>query len=255
MPLSSKKHNRKRRDNAVKKAKGKIVRWIKAKMKLAGAKGLVFGLSGGIDSAAVAALAKQAAGKNALALILPCHSSVKDVKDAMRVARALGVKTNTINLCRIYDALIKVLPKAARLAQGNLKPRLRMLILYYFANKLNYLVAGTGNKSEISVGYFTKYGDGGVDILPIGNLYKYQVRALAEELGIPKDIIYRPPTAGLWHGQTDEGEMGITYKRLDRILAALERGKKIGTKTEMKIIEKRIRQGRHKNAMPEICKA
>ncbi|MCK4307002.1 NAD(+) synthase, partial [candidate division WOR-3 bacterium] len=107
---------------------------------------------------------------------------------------------------------------------ANLKPRLRMLILYYFANKLNYLVAGTGNKSELTVGYFTKYGDGGVDILPLGGLLKTQVIELAKELKIPQKIIEKVPSADLWKGQTDEGELGISYAELDKIILAIESG-------------------------------
>jgi NAD+ synthase len=99
-----------------------------------------------------------------------------------------------------------------------------MATLYYFANKLSYMVVGTGNKTELMVGYFTKYGDGGVDILPLGHLYKRQVRALAAELGVPDPIITKPPSAGLWSGQTDEQEMGITYEELDATLEAIESG-------------------------------
>ena len=175
------------------------------------AKGIVMGLSGGVDSCVVAALAKKAVGRNRLlALILPCGSHVSDLADATAMARKFKIKTETIDLTGVYSNLLKILPSAKGLAKNNLKPRLRMLVLYYFANKLNYLVCGTGNKSELMVGYFTKHGDGGVDILPIGGLLKKQVRALAEELGIPGNIINKPPSAGLWHGQTDEGEMGIT---------------------------------------------
>ena len=105
------------------------------------------------------------------------------------------------------------------LARANLRPRLRMASLYYFANRLNYLVVGTGNRSELEVGYFTKYGDGGVDLLPLGALLKRQVRALAAHLGVPAPIIEKPPSAGLWEGQTDEGEMGFSYADLDRYLA------------------------------------
>jgi NAD+ synthase len=125
-----------------------------------------------------------------------------------------------------YKCLRRILPPADRKAKGNLKARLRMLVIYYFANKFNYLVAGTGNKSELLMGYFTKYGDGAVDFLPLGGLLKREVRLLAEAAGIPSRIINKPPTAGLWQGQTDESEMGISYKELDDILFNLERGRK-----------------------------
>jgi len=197
----------------------KLVNWIKKTVAKSKAKGIVIGVSGGIDSAVVAALCKKALGENrVLALILPCHSHKKDLSHAKLFINWLGIPQKQVQLTKTYDALLKTLPKGNKLAKSNLKPRLRMLALYYFANTRNYLVAGTGNKSELTVGYFTKYGDGGVDILPIGRLLKCQVYKLAKELSIPDEIILKTPTAGLWPGQTDEGEMGITYKELDKIL-------------------------------------
>lgn len=235
--------------------KAKIIRWIKNEVKKSGAKGIVMGLSGGVDSCAVASLAKEAAGKNrVLALMMPCHSQPGDLKDAKLVARKLGVKTKILDLSRIYDDLIRILPKAGKLAKANLRPRLRMAILYYFANKLNYLVCGTGNKSEIQVGYFTKHGDGATDILPIGDLYKKEVRKLAKELGIPQHIITKPPTAGLWPGQTDEGEIGITYNELDDILGRLEKGKRqIYSRAKVEKVRKMIRISEHKRQGPKVC--
>ena len=135
------------------------------------------------------------------------------------------------------------------MAYANLKPRLRMCALYYFAQKLNYLVAGTGNKSELVVGYFTKYGDGGVDILPLVGLLKTEVRQLAKELKIPREIIEKTPSAGLWHGQTDEGEMGITYEELDRIIVAIGRKKIKGiSKAKLSKVKKMMRGSLHKRA-------
>ncbi|MBM3252037.1 MAG: NAD+ synthase, partial [Candidatus Omnitrophica bacterium] len=193
----------------------KIIRWIKSQVKRAKAKGLVMGISGGVDSSVVAVLAKKSVGVNLLCLILPCHSLRQDLEDAKSIARKFRLNTKTVDLTKIYDNFIKILPDADAKIKGNLKARLRMVTLYYFANKLNYLVAGTGNKSELYAGYFTKYGDAGVDILPIADIYKSQVRSLANSLGIPERIIAKPPSAGLWQGQTDEGEMGITYDDLD----------------------------------------
>ena len=146
------------------------------------------------------------------------------------------------------------MPKASNLAKANLKPRLRMLVLYYFANKLNYLVCGTGNKSEIMAGYFTKHGDGATDILPIGDLLKKEVRKLAKELGIPEHIITKPPTAGLWPGQTDEGEMGITYPELDDILERLEnKRKQVLPKKKVDKVKEMIKSSEHKRQGPKIC--
>ena len=235
--------------------KKKIVNWIKKQVKQAKTKGIVMGLSGGVDSALVASLAKEAVGrKRLLALILPCHSQYQDLEDARMVAKKLKIKTRTVDLSRIYDNLIKILPRAGNLAKSNLKPRLRMSVLYYFANKLNYLVSGTGNKSEIMVGYFTKHGDGATDILPIGDLLKRQVRSLARELKIPNRIITKAPTAGLWPGQTDEGEMGITYAELDDILERLEKkNKQVLSKEKVKKVKAMIKKSEHKRQGPKIC--
>jgi NAD+ synthase len=125
-----------------------------------------------------------------------------------------------------YDEILRFMPgksmlpheNGSELAKANLKPRLRMASLYFVANTMNYLVAGTGNRSELLVGYFTKYGDGGVDLLPLGGLVKSEVRRLARELGVPERIITKPPSAGLWDGQTDETEMGFTYEALELYL-------------------------------------
>jgi len=213
------------------------------------------GLSGGIDSCVVASLAKKAVGRDRLlALLLPCESHASDLADAMAMARKFKIKTKTIDLSGAYNNLLKILPPSKGLAKNNLKPRLRMLVLYYFANKLNYLVCGTGNKSELMVGYFTKHGDGGVDILPIGGLFKKQVRALAEELGIPGNIINKPPSAGLWHGQTDEGEMGITYNELDDILERMaDERKQFFPKNKVDKVRKMAKGSEHKRFGPRVC--
>lgn len=235
--------------------KGKIISWIRKQIKASGAKGIVLGLSGGIDSAVVAALCCKAAGRsNVLALFLPCNSILRDLKDAKVVARALKLKTKLIDLSLVYGTFIKILPAGNNLAKANLKPRLRMATLYYFANKLNYLVCGTGNKSEISVGYFTKYGDGGADILPIAGLLKRQVRALAGELNIPEQIIFKAPTAGLWQGQTDEGEMGITYNELDDILMRFEKKiRQVAPLTKVRRVKKMIIKSAHKRSNAAAC--
>lgn len=227
----------------------KIVKWIKKKVKEANACGCVVGLSGGIDSAVVAALCKKAVGKNLLCLILPCQSAKFDVDDAIFLAKKFKLKTRIIDLSPTYIRLLKSLPNGTnKIAKANIIPRLRMTTLYYFANLLNYLVVGTGNKSEISVGYFTKYGDGGVDILPLGNFYKSEVKQLAYELNIPEKIIQKIPTAGLWKGQTDEGEMGFTYDELEKVLRSYEKSRKIPRGK----IGKMLKNSEHKRKMPEI---
>ncbi len=237
-----------------KKLKRNLVGWIKAKVKDAKAQGVVVGLSGGLDSAVVAALSKEALGKNkVLALLMPCQSAPADLSDAQILAKKIGLKTKLVDLTSTYNHLLKKLPGANLLARANLKPRLRMMILYYYANRLNCLVAGTGNKCELKMGYFTKHGDGGVDFLPLGNLYKSEVLTLAKLIGIPQRIIEKTPSAGLWKGQTDEGEMGITYSELEKILADLEKGKRLRS-GKAKEIKKMVEKGEHKLKMPDIFK-
>jgi NAD+ synthase len=202
----------------------KLVEWLKEKAGTAGAKGAVFGMSGGIDSSVVAALCIRAFPKASLGLIMPCHSNDEDRKHAELVSKAFAVPSRLVPLDSILDEYLKVLPDfkvdapQKRLAQANAKARLRMVTLYYAANELDYLVVGSGNRSELTVGYFTKYGDSGVDLLPLGNLVKEQVKELAQYLKVPQVVIDKPPTAGLWPGQTDEGEMGFTYEVLDNYI-------------------------------------
>jgi len=198
-------------------------RWIRSQVERAGSEGVVVGLSGGIDSSVVAALAQHALGPNMLGVLMPCNSDPQDAEHARLLADAFGIETVEIDLAAAWEGFKRSLPAGSGLANANLKPRLRMTALFYVANSRGYLVAGTGNKTEFMIGYFTKYGDGGVDIMPLAGLYKFEVRELARELGVPAPIIEKPPSAGLWDGQTDEGEIGMTYAELDAILQALER--------------------------------
>ncbi|MFH2138211.1 MAG: NAD+ synthase [Candidatus Omnitrophota bacterium] len=233
----------------------KLVEWIRKKVKEANAKGVVFGLSGGIDSAVIAGLVKKAVGNNHLALILPCHSSKHAASDARKVIKKFKLKSKAVDLTKVYDGFKKALPKGNKMADANIKPRLRMITLYHIANSLNYIVAGTGNKSELLVGYYTKHGDGGVDILPIADLFKAQVVELANQLGVPKEIISKPPSADLWHGQTDEEEMGVKYSDLDMILAAMTSGKKVEASQEkIAKVKKMNKLSEHKRNLPEIFK-
>lgn len=230
-----------------------ISNWIKSEVNEAGAEGVVLGLSGGVDSSVVTALSKKAMGERVLGLIMPCESESIDEEYALLIASHLKLKTERVVLDSIYHKFIEILPHGNKLALANLKPRLRMIVLYYFANTLNYLVAGTGNRSEIKVGYFTKYGDGGVDILPIGGLLKSEVRELARELGIPGEIIERVPSSGLWLGQTDEGELGISYDELDRAILAFESGKREGLDSlTLAKVESLMKESSHKRLPPKI---
>ena len=231
----------------------KLTQWIKEQVLEAKKTGALVGLSGGIDSAVVAVLCKRAFPDTTLAAIMPCHSNKMDVVHAYKVSMKFRIRTELIELEPVYDSLLKIFPQDEnchahdKLAQANIKPRLRMISLYYLAAQLDYLVAGTGNRSEIAIGYYTKYGDGGVDILPLGNLVKRQVKELAAYLEIPREIINKPPSAGLWEGQTDEGEMGLTYNELDRYLTTGEANAIVKTK-----IETMAAVSAHKRAMPQI---
>ena len=231
-----------------------ISQWLRAKVLAAGTQGLVVGLSGGVDSAVTAALAKRALGDQVLGVLMPCQSSSIDSEYARMAAHTFDIETITVDLGPVFDLLIGRLPPADRMPVANIKPRLRMTVLYYLAAARNYLVAGTGNKSELMIGYFTKYGDGGVDLEPLGELYKWQVWELARTLGVPQAIIDRPPTAGLWDSQTDEGEMGLTYTLLDSTLALLEAGEmgkaNVAALTRVKGM---IAATEHKRQMPPAC--
>ncbi len=232
---------------------GKLSDWIKDKVLDAGRKGTVLGISGGIDSSVVGALCIKAFPKNTLGLIMPCHSIAKDKEHAENVAKKFSIPTKTVALDDIYDAYLKILPdfepepSLTRLAQANLKARLRMITLYYTANQMKYLVIGSGNRSELTVGYFTKHGDSGVDILPLGNLVKREVRELAKFLKIPQDIIDKAPSAGLWAGQTDEGEMGFSYEALDNYILTGKAPEEL-----KKRIEVMRAASAHKSATPPI---
>jgi len=241
-----------------------MAEWLRARVHEAGARGIVLGLSGGIDSAVVARLAQMACPDCVMAVIMPADSDPQDAADAKLVAEAFDLPVMTIDLARPLDALFVQTQQAlgtwppgsapdderlAKMARANLKPRLRMTTLYYVANRLNYIVAGTGNRTEIAIGYYTKYGDGGVDVLPLGAMVKSQVRALARELGVPAPVIEKPPSAGLWAGQTDEGEMGFTYAELEHYL--LRGPDAVAPATVMKI-ERLARASEHKRHLPPV---
>jgi len=233
----------------------RISDWIREKVEEAGAEGIVLGMSGGVDSSVLAVLAKRAMGDRMLGLIMPCYSDPPDVEHARLVAAKFDIETEYVDLTPVFDRSLETLPPGDRIAVGNLKPRLRMIVLYYFANSRHYLVAGAGNMSEITVGYTTKYGDSGVDLLPLGDLLKSQVRELARELGIPEEIIAKPPSAGLWEGQTDEGEMGITYEELDKAILAIESGDASGCdERTLARVREMMAASAHKRVPIPVCR-
>jgi NAD+ synthase len=240
-----------------------IVSWLRHRATAATARGFVVGLSGGIDSAVVARLCQLATPGQVAGVIMPCRSDPQDEADAGLVADAFSIPVIRVDLESVAEVLLidagaalDALPRelrpeadsgAARVARGNVAPRLRMTTLYYVANSLNYLVAGTGNRSELTIGYFTKYGDGGVDVLPIGHLLKSQVRTLAKELRVPQAIIEKVPSAGLWLGQTDEAEMGFSYADLERYLTDGPEG--VSPALALRL-ERTIRASEHKRSVP-----
>lgn len=242
----------------------RIVAWLRERAEAAGARGFVFGLSGGIDSAVVARLCQLATPSRVLGVLLPCYSHPQDEEDARLVATAFNIPVARVDLGPTFDAITEALHHAVKglpthvdsvdikqqLPEANTKPRLRMTSLYFLANSLSYLVAGTGNRSEITLGYYTKYGDGGVDLLPIGGLLKSEVRALGRELGVPERVIEKPPTAGLWVGQTDEAEMGFSYDVLEKYLT--EGPKAVPAEVAARI-ERLQKVSDHKRAMPPVA--
>ncbi|UCB43504.1 MAG: NAD(+) synthase [Dehalococcoidales bacterium] len=231
----------------------RLVDWIRDKVVEARCRGTVLGLSGGVDSAVVAVLCKRAFPESTLAVMMPCHSVPQDEEHSRLVVDKFSIPTRLVVLDNVYDALSELLPdekkspEAMHLARSNLKVRLRMIILYYLANQLQYLVVGSSNRSELTVGYFTKYGDGGIDIAPLGNLVKAQVRDMAMSLDIPREIIDKPPSAGLWPGQTDEAELGLSYEEIDRYLLTGEASVKVREK-----IETKMATGHHKRQPPML---
>lgn len=207
-----------------KKVEGEILEFIRRTVNEADAKGAVIGLSGGIDSSVTANLCVRALGnRNVLGVIMPTgFTPTEDVADARDLAKTLGIETKCIEIDPIVNAFLESIPvKANHIVQGNLRARTRMSILYFLANHLKYLVAGTGDKSESLIGYFTKYGDGGVDFLPVGHLYKTEVRELGAYLGLPPRITKKPSSPQLWKGQKATDEIPADYDVLDPLLKGL----------------------------------
>lgn len=232
-----------------------IEQWIREHVDSAGVNGIAVGLSGGIDSAVVATLAARALGpERVTGVIMPAHSQQEDIEDARLLANQIGLTPTEVDLAEPFDAMVRTLPTGSDLAVANIKPRLRMITLYHIANTNRLIVVGTGNRTELMVGYFTKYGDGGVDLLPLGSLYKNQVRELARGIGVPESIITRPPSAGLWAGQTDEDEIGITYEELDAILDALERNADLSgfDPATVERVRTMVAGSSHKRSMPPV---
>ena len=246
----------------------KLVAFIKRKVRGAGCEGAVIGLSGGMDSSVVATLCKKALRKiNVLGISMPEVGITypRDVADARDVSNKLGIRFKVVDITPVLWGIRKNLfdfRDKARIPAANIRPRVRMTIIYYYANLLNRLVVGSSNRSELLAGYFTKHGDNAADLMPLGCLYKTQVRQLAAHLKVPKRIIEKVPSAGLWRGQTDERELGLAYEKLDMIYAGLDLALKpdsiadaagVGIEDVNRFIEREQRMA-HKLSMPEIPK-
>ncbi len=232
-----------------------LVNWLREKVKEAGARGVVIGVSGGVDSAVAAVLAQKAFPDNCMALVLPCESSTDDLVHSQLLLDKFNIPYRVVELDNVYQLLvtqlesyIKLDGSKRRLLRANLKPRLRMTTLYYSAQARSYLVLGTTNKSEITVGYSTKHGDSGVDLQILGDLLKREVLELANYLRVPSVIINKTPSGGLWAGQTDEEEMGIGYEQLDDYIEYNR-----GEPGVINHIERLNQISQHKREMPPIA--
>ena len=248
-----------------KEASTVIKDFIKTYVENSGCKGVVIGLSGGVDSAVTALLCQDVLGKNKTnCLFLPDETTpTTDFKHHELLVKKFNLSCKTVDITHIVrQFMTNCIVEPDKYALANVKARTRMVLLYEYANMVGSLVCGTSNKSELLVGYYTKYGDGGVDIFPIGDLYKTQVYELAKHLKIPKEIVSKPPTAGLWHGQFDEKELKLSYNKLDQILTGLERKidlndivKLVGVKlSDVKRVKNMRVKTQHKRRSPLIPK-
>lgn len=232
-----------------------LVNWLQERVKEAGASGVVLGVSGGLDSAVAAVIAKKAFGGNCMTLLLPCESNITDLMHSQILVEKFHLPYRVVDLDNAYNLLLtkfesylKLDGAKGKLLRANIKPRLRMMALYYSAQARNYLVLGTSNKSELAVGYSTKHGDIGVDLQLLGDLLKREVYELARYLSVPRAIIEKAPSGGLWPGQTDEEEMGLTYEELDNFLDRQPVDSEVAEK-----IERLIARNHHKTVPPPLA--
>lgn len=236
--------------------------FIHDRVRSAGFSRAVVGVSGGVDSSLSAFLAARALGpEHVLALRLPYETSTEEsLEDAQEVIDTTGVESKTFSITSAVESILSDLPEAGKVRKGNVMARVRMIYLYDQAKAYSGLVVGTGNKTETLLGYSTLHGDGAFDLNPLGDLYKTQVWKLAAHLGIPQQIIEKPPSAGLWVGQTDEEELGFTYREVDQVLYQLvEEGKSVEACVEAGFSEPfvrdviaRVKRYRFKSTLPPV---
>lgn len=241
-----------------------LTSFISAEIRRTGIKHAVVALSGGLDSALSCYLAAEALGpENVLAVVMPYRSSSPDsIKDAQKVIDTTGIQSLTFEITPLVEPLFERFPDMNRVRKGNVMARARMIVLFDQSASFNGLVVGTSNKTEILLGYTTLYGDSACALNPLGDLYKTQLRQFARDLGLPESIITKAPSADLWQGQTDEGELGFTYAEVDKLLYLLvdERYKPeecvqagFDESFVRKVVE-RVRRNQFKRVLPPIAK-
>ena len=241
-----------------------LTEWIRGTVRGTGCKGVVLGLSGGIDSAVVAKLCADAlGGENVLCVFMPSRvTPAEDYMITSDMCSTWDMEYRVFDVQPAVESLSAILATSTDtpLDKGNIAARCRMIVLYNLAKKYGKVVMGTSNESEISIGYFTKFGDGACDISPLSGLYKTQIRQIARMIGVPEDVILRPPSAGLWEGQTDEEEMGITYDDLDPVLYSMKNGYSDAETAErtgvplkkVKSVRDKVKRSEHKR-VPPLC--
>jgi len=251
-----------------KKIEYKIKDFIAENTEKSGLEGAVVAVSGGIDSSVTLDLTVKALGVDRVTAVTMPELDVtteRDIMDVMQHCKRLGVTCNTVNITPILHVMRDILPSydvTDWTTSGNIRPRIRMTVAYYFANKQRRMVMGTSNKTELLVGFFTKYGDGGVDLMPLADLYKTQLRQLARHLKIPENIVEKPPSPGFYPGHTDEGELGIDYTTLDLILYLWEKGSNASMIAEdldisrslVESVMRRVNANEHKRRLPLILR-
>jgi len=246
----------------------KIKDFIAEVIEKSGLEGAIVAVSGGIDSAVALDLTVKALGADRVTAVTMPERDVtpeRDIMDVMQHCERLGVTCNTVDITPILHVMRDTLPNydiTDRITSGNIKPRVRMTVAYYYANKQRRMVMGTSNKTELLIGFFTKHGDGGVDLMPLADLYKTQLRQLARHLNIPENIIKKPPSPGFYPGHTDEDELGIDYTTLDLILYSWEKGSDTSMITEdlgisqslVESVIRRVNANEHKRRLPLILR-